>query len=148
MRFTTDVDRRTLQRRLAAHLFRFETMLPFGLFSFDADTYRGAPGKDGLRRYRQPAEAEWRKLIPRDAKGDFDAHRARITGIMERLAKAAHEGICDRGTLIALAGQPEPSRSGDAVSLYRRVVPTIVEQTNNAAYDEADGVARSTAAAK
>jgi len=50
---------------------------------------------------------------------------------------AAHEGICDRDLLIALAGKLENSRAGDAVSLYRRVVPTIVGQTNNAAYAEA-----------
>ena len=50
---------------------------------------------------------------------------------------AAHEGICDRNLLIALAGMLEASRPSDAVSLYRRVVPPIVEQTNNTAYDEA-----------
>lgn len=50
---------------------------------------------------------------------------------------AAHQGICDRNLLIALAGKLESSRPDDAVSLYRRVVPPIVEQTNNAAYDEA-----------
>jgi uncharacterized Zn finger protein len=50
---------------------------------------------------------------------------------------AAHEGTCDRSLLITLAGKLESARPGDAVSLYRRVVPLIVEQTNNAAYDEA-----------
>jgi len=278
---------------LAERLFRFETTLPFGLCSFDATTYRDALGKEGLRRYRELAEAEWRKLKPRDAKGSYDAHRASITRIMERLAEvsgdveelvaiksrdlssgyrylaiaeiwaeakqpdkalawaerglkvfperpdnrlrdflvtaylkrkrndealqltwiqfeeqpvleqykklhdvagklglwpeqrdralaraaeviareattttrwkpkpsipnyslrveialweqdfdaawsAAHAGICDRNLLIALAGKLESSRPGDAVSLYRRVVPPIVEQTNNAAYEEA-----------
>jgi uncharacterized Zn finger protein len=278
---------------LAERLFRFETTLPFGLCSFDAATYRDALGKEGLRRYRELAEAEWRKLKPRDAKDGYDAHRSRITRIMERLAEAsgdveelvaiksrdlssgycyldiaeiwtkarqpdkalewaerglkafperpdnrlrdflvaaylkckrndealqltwiqfeeqpgldhykklqdvagklgvwpeqrnralarvaeviareattttrwkpkpstpnyslrveialwekdldaawesAHEGICDRNLLIALAGKLEASRPDDAVSLYRRVVPPIVEQTNNAAYEEA-----------
>ncbi len=278
---------------LAERLFRFETTLPFGLCSFDAATYRNALGKDGLRRYRELAEAEWRKLKPRDTKDSYDAHRSRITRIMERLAEAsgdveelvaiksrdlssgycyldiaeiwtkakqpekalawaerglkafperpdnrlrdflvtaylkrkrndeallltwiqfeerpilehykklhdvagklgvgpeqrnralawvaeviareasttsrwkpkpsapnyslrveialwekdldaaweaAHEGICDRNLLITLAGKLEASRPDDAVSLYRRVVPPIVEQTNNAAYDEA-----------
>jgi len=278
---------------LAERLFRFETTLPFGLCSFDATTYRDALGKDGLRRYRELAEAEWRKLKPRDAKDSYDAHRTTITRIMERLAEAsgdveelvaiksrdltssycyldiakilskagqpdtalawaerglqafpesphnslrdflvaaylerkrndealqltwiqfeerpilehykklhdvagklglwpeqrhralawvakviareasttshwkpmpsspnyslrveialweqdldaawsaAHKGLCDRSLLVALAGKLETSRPGDAVSLYRRVVPPIVEQTNNAAYDEA-----------
>lgn len=278
---------------LAERLFRLETTLPVGLYSFDATTYHNALGKEGLRRYRELAEAEWRKLKPRDAKDSYDAHRASITRIMECLAEASgnveelvtiksqdlsssyryldiaeiwtkakqpdkalewaerglkaftdrpdnrlrdflvaaylkrkrndealgltwiqfeeqpglehykklhdvagklriwpeqrnralakiaddiackasttsrwkpkpslpnyslrveialwendlnaawefvHEGICDRNLLIALAGKLESSRPGDAVSLYRRVVPPIVEQTNNAAYDEA-----------
>jgi uncharacterized Zn finger protein len=49
----------------------------------------------------------------------------------------AHEGFCDRRLLITLAGKLEPSRPGDALSLYRRVVPLIVEETNNSAYEEA-----------
>jgi len=278
---------------LAERLFQFETMLPFGLCSFDATTYRDALGKEGLRRYRELAETEWRKLKPRDAKDGYDAHRATITRIMERLAEAsgdveelvaiksrdlssgyryldiaeiwtkarqpdkalewaerglkafperpdnrlrdflvaaylkrkrndealqltwiqfeerpnlehykklhdvagklelwpeqrnralawvaemiareaatttrwkpkpsapnyslrveialweedldaawtaAHQGICDRNLLISLAGKLEPSRPGDAISLYRRVVPPIVEQTSNTAYEEA-----------
>ncbi len=278
---------------LAERLFRFETTLPFSLCSFDAATYRKPLGKEGLRRYRELAEAEWRKLKPRDVKGSYDAHRATITRIMERLAEAsgnvdelvaiksrdlssgycylaiaeiwakakqpdkalewaerglkafpdrpdnrlrdflvaaylkrkhndealqltwdqfeerpilehykklrdvagklkcwpeqrnralawvaeviareanttsrwkpkssapnyslrmeialwendldaawesAHTGIRDRNLLIALAGKLESSRPGDAVSLYRSVVSPIVEQTNNAAYEEA-----------
>jgi uncharacterized Zn finger protein len=278
---------------LAERLFRFETTLPFGLCSFDAATYRDALGLVGLRRYRELAEAEWRKLKPRDAKDSYDDHRAKITRIMERLAEASgdveelvaiksrdlssgyryldiaeiwtramqpdkalewaerglkafperpdnrlrdflvaaylmrkrndealqltwvqfeerpslehykklhdvadtlglwpeqrnralawvaemiareagttsrwkpkpstpnyslrveialwekdtdaawasvHEGICDRNLLIALAGMLESSRPDDAVSLYRRVVPPIVEQTSNTAYEEA-----------
>lgn len=278
---------------LAERLFRFETTLPFGLCSFDATTYCDALGKEGLRRYRELAEDEWRKLKPRDAKDSYDAHRATITRIMERLAEAsgdvdklvaiksrdlsssyryldiaeiwtkarqpdkalewaerglkafpdrpdnrlrdflvaaylkrkrndeallltwiqfeelpalehykklhdvtgklgvwpeqreralakladvigreattttrwkpkpsapnyslqveialwekdldaawasAHEGICDRNLLITLAGKLESSRPDDAVSLYRRVVPPIVEQTSNSAYEEA-----------
>ncbi|MBK5962883.1 hypothetical protein CCR95_01935 [Thiocystis minor] len=46
-------------------------------------------------------------------------------------------GTCDRRLLIALAGQLEASRPEDAIALYRRVVPPIVQQTNNTAYDEA-----------
>lgn len=278
---------------LAERLFRFETTLPFSLCSFDATTYSDSLGLAGLRRYRELAEAEWRKLKPRKAEDSYDAHRAKITRIMERLAEAsgdvdelvaikshdlssgyryldiaeiwtnakqpdkalewaerglkafpdrpdnrlrdflvtaylkrkrnddalqltwiqfeerqnlehykklhdiagklgmwpqqreraltmlaesiareaavttrwrpkpsapnyslrveialweqdldaawssAHEGICDRGLLITLAGKLEASRPDDAVSLYRRVVPPIVEQTNNTAYEEA-----------
>lgn len=278
---------------LAERLFRFETTLPFGLCSFDTATYRDVLGKEGLRRYRELAAAEWRELKPRDAKDGYDAHRATITRIMERLAEAngdveelaaiksrdlsscyryldiaeiwtkakqpdkalewaerglkafperpdnrlrdflvaaylkrkrndealqltwiqfeerpsvehykklhdvagklgiwpeqrelalaklaviitreaaattrwkpkpsapnyslrveialweedldaawtaAHQGICDRNLLIALAGKLESLRPGDAISLYRQVVPPIVEQTNNAAYEEA-----------
>lgn len=50
---------------------------------------------------------------------------------------AAHQGVCDRRLLIDLAGKLEARRPVDAISLYRRVVPIIVEQTNNAAYEEA-----------
>lgn len=278
---------------LAERLFRFEMTLPFGVCSFDAVTYRDALGKDGLRRYRELAQAEWSKVKPRDAKAGYDARRISITRIMERLAEAsgdvdelvaikamdlssafyylgianiwakagqqdkaldwaergmkafperpdnrlrdflvaaylerkrddealqltwiqfeergtlenykklndvaaklglwpaqreralarvadaiaqeasattrwkpsppapnysvrveialwetdlgaalafANQGICDRSLLIALAAKLESVRPGDALSLYRRVVPPIVEQTNNAAYDEA-----------
>ena len=74
---------------LAERLFRCETTLPFGLCSFDATTYRDALGLAGLRRYRELAEAEWRKLKPRDATDSYDAHRSRITRVMERLAEAS-----------------------------------------------------------
>ena len=278
---------------LAERLFRLETTLPFSLCSFDARTYRNVLGKLGLQRYRELAEAEWRKIRPRNEKDAYDGHRATITRIMERLAEAggnidelvaikakdlssgyryldiaeiwakagqpdkalewaerglkaiperpddrlrdflvaaylkrkrndealqltwiqfderpclenfqklhhvagklgiwpaqreralteiaeigaqeatttsrwkskpsapnfslrveialwekdldaawaaANQGVCDRNLLIALAGKLEPSRPDDAVSLYRRVVPPIVEQTNSAAYEEA-----------
>ncbi len=36
-----------------------------------------------------------------------------------------------------LAGKLASSRPNDAISLYRRVVPAIIEQTNNSAYAEA-----------
>lgn len=278
---------------LAERLFRLETTLPFNVCSFDAATYRDVLGKEGLRRYRELAEAEWRKIRPRDSQNGYDGNRYRITRIMEQLAEAsgdvdelvaiksrdlssgyryleiaeiltkarqpdkalewaerglkkfterpdnrlrdflaaaylkrkrndealqltwiqfeerpildhyrklhdvagkldrwpeqriralaqvaeviareasttsrwkpkpstpnyslrveialweqdldaawsaAHEGTCDRSLLSTLAGKLESARPGDAVSLYRRVVPSIVEQTNNAAYDEA-----------
>ncbi len=278
---------------LAERLFRLETTLPFNVWSFDAATYHDVLGEEGLRRYRELAEAAWRKIKPRDSLDGHDDNRYRITRIMEQLAKAsgdieelvaiksrdlssgyryleiaeilskasqsdkaldwaerglkafpecpdnrlrdflvaaylkrkrhdealqltwiqfeerpvlehyiklhdvadqldtwpmqreralikvdtvvaheaattnrwkpkpslpnyslrlqialweedldaawsvAHKGICDRSLLITLAGKLESGRPSDAISLYRRVVPLIVEQTKNAAYDEA-----------
>jgi tetratricopeptide (TPR) repeat protein len=48
-----------------------------------------------------------------------------------------HQGMCDSALLIELAARLESTRPGDAVGLYRRVVPPIVEQTNNRAYGDA-----------
>ncbi|WP_198408471.1 SWIM zinc finger family protein [Methylomicrobium lacus] len=50
---------------------------------------------------------------------------------------AAHAGVRDRNLLIELAGKLEKERPDDALALYRQIIPTIVEQTNNAAYAEA-----------
>jgi len=50
---------------------------------------------------------------------------------------AAHAGTCQRHLLIELAGRLETERPDDALALYRRIIPAIVEQTNNAAYAEA-----------
>ena len=74
---------------LAARLFRFETSLPFGLCSFDALTYADALGQEGLRRYRELAEAEWRKFRPVTEKDSYDARRASIARTMEQLAEAS-----------------------------------------------------------
>ncbi|EXJ15885.1 DUF6880 family protein [Imhoffiella purpurea] len=46
-------------------------------------------------------------------------------------------GRCESHLLITLAGELEASRADAAVGIYRRVIPPIVEQTNNRAYDEA-----------
>lgn len=73
---------------LAERLFRLETTLPFNVCSFDAATYRNVLGKEGLRRYRELAEAEWRKIKPRSSKDGYDGNRYRITRIMEQLAEA------------------------------------------------------------
>ena len=56
---------------------------------------------------------------------------------MDSAWAAVHAGACERNLLITLAEELEASRADDAISLYRRVVPPIVEQTNNAAYAEA-----------
>lgn len=74
---------------LAERLFRLDMTLPFGVCSFDAVAYRDPLGKAGLRRYRELAEAEWRKVKPLGAGDRYDAGRYRITGIMERLAEAS-----------------------------------------------------------
>lgn len=73
---------------LAERLFRLETTLPFGLCSLDPVTYRRPLGKNGLRRYRELAQAEWQKIKPCTGDRGFDAHRSTITRIMERLAEA------------------------------------------------------------
>lgn len=74
---------------LAARLFRLETTLPFGLCRFDPLTYRQVLGKAGMARYRELAEAEWRKIKPRGKDDrDFDGHRFAITRLMEKLAEA------------------------------------------------------------
>ena len=49
---------------------------------------------------------------------------------------ASHQGTYDRSLLISLAGKLEIERPEDAISLYRRVVPTIVDETKNSAYEE------------
>ena len=74
---------------LAEQLFRLQTTLPFGVWSFELDAYRKPLGKQGLLRYREPAQAEWRKLPPRDPANRFESNRFRITHIMESLALAS-----------------------------------------------------------
>ncbi|MGA0586966.1 DUF6880 family protein [Dyella sp. KRB-257] len=74
---------------LAERLFALETTLPFGVWSFDALTYRNVLGAAGLQRYREVAQTAWRKLKPRDAQDAFDSSRFTITRIMERLAEAS-----------------------------------------------------------
>ena len=56
---------------------------------------------------------------------------------LEEAWLVAHTGFCHRALLISLAGKLASSRPNDAISLYRRVVPAIVEQTNNSSYVEA-----------
>lgn len=56
---------------------------------------------------------------------------------MEAAWDAANTGACSRPLLIRLAERLAPSRPDDAVALYRRVVPPIVEETSNRAYEQA-----------
>jgi uncharacterized Zn finger protein len=50
---------------------------------------------------------------------------------------AVNAGVCNRDQLIELAGKLEPKRGNDAIALYRRIIPVIIEQTNNTAYADA-----------
>lgn len=49
----------------------------------------------------------------------------------------AQRGDCNRQLLITLAGKLEEQRLDDALALYRKMVPVLVDQTNNRAYEEA-----------
>jgi len=51
--------------------------------------------------------------------------------------EAIHAGGCKQDLLITLAGKLERARPNDALILYKRVIPSIVDQTNNTAYAEA-----------
>ena len=76
---------------LAERLFRCETSFPFGSFYDTARIYRDVLGDTGLQRFRELAEAEWRKIKPianQDGDGgSYDSRRRRITHIMETLAE-------------------------------------------------------------
>ena len=63
---------------LAERLFGFETTLTFRRCAASMPTPIAMPSaRTGLRRYRELAQAEWRKLKPRAAKDGYDSHRAR-----------------------------------------------------------------------
>ncbi|MES2739721.1 MAG: hypothetical protein V4754_02035 [Pseudomonadota bacterium] len=47
------------------------------------------------------------------------------------------QGQCDRGNLLALAQRLAKERPGKAIALYRRLVPSCLEQTSNHGYQEA-----------
>ena len=50
---------------------------------------------------------------------------------------AVNAGVCNRDELIVLAGKLESKRGNDAIALYQRIIPVIIEQTNNTAYADA-----------
>ncbi|NMM28686.1 MAG: hypothetical protein HHJ12_15670 [Glaciimonas sp.] len=56
---------------------------------------------------------------------------------------AIHQGNCRQDLIIALARALPAPRAADAISLYRRVIPNVVAQTNNAAYENAIKLIRS-----
>jgi uncharacterized Zn finger protein len=74
---------------LAERLFRMEMTLPMSICSFSAMTYSHILGEPGLRRYRELAEDEWRKIKPKQNGDSFDGRRWRITNMMESLARAS-----------------------------------------------------------
>jgi uncharacterized Zn finger protein len=59
----------------------------------------------------------------------------------------ANLGVCDRNLLVTVAGKLESTHVDDAIALYRRVVPALLDQTNNAAYEEAIALVKKIAAA-
>ncbi|MEP7186364.1 MAG: hypothetical protein ABI767_11055 [Rhodanobacter sp.] len=65
-------------------------------------------------------------------------------GDLDAAWEVAQQGKCTPNLLIALAGKLASERPDDAIELYRKVVPPIVEQTNNAAYEEAITLIRKT----
>lgn len=58
-----------------------------------------------------------------------------------------NRGHCGRKLLLELAGKLAPAHLDDALSLYRRVVPEVLNETSNAAYEQAMVLIRQMAAA-
>jgi uncharacterized Zn finger protein len=74
---------------LAERLFDWELTGEWGTFWDAGNTHSRVMGKNGIRRYRQLAEAEWDKvkpLQPGEDTRDKYGKRSRITHIMENLA--------------------------------------------------------------
>lgn len=110
---------------LAERLFQLETTLPLGIWSFEVAKYGDVLGKEGLRHYRELAEAEWHKLKPPDAKRGYDYRRAKLTRIMIVLAEVSGDvdelvaikaqdlssafRYLDIAEILSKAGQPEPA---------------------------------------
>ena len=74
---------------LAERLFELTFTLAMGLCSLDPLTYREVLGAQGLRRYRELADAEWAKLKPLDAKNPYNSRRSTLTRMLEQLAEAS-----------------------------------------------------------
>lgn len=90
---------------LAERLFELPFTLAFGLCSFDPLTYREVLGAQGLRRYRELAEAEWARLKPQDP---YSSRRLMLERMLEQLAEASG----DLDELVAI-------KSRDLSSAYR-----------------------------
>jgi tetratricopeptide (TPR) repeat protein len=76
---------------LAGRLFRQELQSDFDVFSGAAERYAEVLGPEGLKAYRDLAEAEWAKVPARNAanRRPEDPDYFRITHIMESLARAS-----------------------------------------------------------
>jgi uncharacterized Zn finger protein len=74
---------------LAERLFTLQTTLPFGICSFDAESYGKMLGRSGLASYRELAQIAWHKLKPPTDKDRYDTRRSTLTSIMESLARAS-----------------------------------------------------------
>ena len=75
---------------LAERLFHYEITFLFETFLDSARSYRDALGEEGLKRFRELAEAEWRRVDGASSgheNGGFDNGRWRITHMMETLAQ-------------------------------------------------------------
>jgi uncharacterized Zn finger protein len=82
------------------------------------------------------ATSAWK---PQPSKPD-GSERVRIAlweNDLEAAWQVVQQGVCRQDLRLALARQLETSRPADAVALYRRIIPALVEQTNNTAYEEA-----------
>jgi uncharacterized Zn finger protein len=110
-------------KALAERLFHLETTSSFGICSFGATTYCNVLGEEGLRRYRELAEAEWAKIKPRQSDDAYDSHRYLITSIMESLARVSG----DVEELVAI-------KSRDLSSSYQYL--TIAEIWSKAGQDD------------
>lgn len=95
-------------QKLAERLFELTFTLAFGLCSFDPLTYREVLGTQGLRRYRELADAEWAKLKPPNAQNPYSSRRAMLASMLEQLAEASG----DLEELVAI-------KSRDLSSAYR-----------------------------
>ena len=75
---------------LAERLFKYEMADGFDAFNDSLRRYAKLFGKEGIARYTELAEEEWRKVEPltqETGRGDYDSHRWRITRIMECFAE-------------------------------------------------------------
>lgn len=110
---------------LAERLFHYEITFLFETFLDSARTYQAVLGSAGLARFRELAEAEWRRLDAASTHelAGFDHGRWRITHMMETLAQltgdlklwvaiksrdlsSAHHYL-DIADMLHRAGQPE-----------------------------------------
>jgi uncharacterized Zn finger protein len=72
---------------LAARMYRLETTLPCGIYSFDPFEYREVLGDAGFERYREMAQAAWRAMEG-SASANYEIDRYAVTRLMERFAEA------------------------------------------------------------